>query len=130
MRPTGLAVATLAAFAMAGVAAVAHAAPSDMFGPQDDFTPQQPNTIGPPAPHRSLQWDKSKSRWGLNLDMAQPGDRDLQWRDTRLGVNYRIAPNIRTGVGVALGPEQTPDGHTLDQVGAQPRVRLETSFKF
>ena len=118
-----------AAFAMASVAAAAHADPSDLFAQHNDFAPQ-PNTVGPPAPHRSLQWDNRKNRWGLNLDMAQPGDRDMQWRDTRLGVNYRLAPNLRTGVGVALGPEQAPDGHTLDQVGAQPRVRLETSFKF
>jgi hypothetical protein len=122
-------VTAFAAFAMAGVAAVAHADPSALFAQHNDFAPQ-PNTIGPPAPHRSLQWDTRKSRWGLNLDVAQPGDRDVQWRDTRLGVNYRIAPNLRTGVGVALGPEQTPDGHNLDTVGAQPRVRLETSFKF
>ena len=118
-----------AAFAMASVAAVAHADPSDLFAQHNDFAPQ-PNTIGPPAPHRSVVWDSRKSRWGFNLDMAQPGDRDVQWRDTRLGVNYRVAPNLRTGVGVALGPEQTPDGRTIDQVGAQPRVRLQMGFSF
>jgi hypothetical protein len=114
---------------MASVAAIAHADPSDLFAQHDDFAPV-PNTIGPPAPHRSFQWDNRKNRWGLSLDVAQPSDRDVQWRDTRLGLNYRIGTNLHTGVGVALGPEQTPDGHNLDSVTAQPRVRLQTIFNF
>ncbi len=121
--------AVAAALAMAGVAGVAHAAPADLFAQHDDFTAHT-NQIGPQAPHRSLQWDSKKGRWGINVDMAQPGDRDVQWRDTRVGVNYRIAPGLRTGVGVALGDEQTPDGRKLDYSGAAPRVRLETTFKF
>jgi len=128
-QPIRLTVAAFAALAMAGVGAMAHAAPSDLFTQHDDFT-AQPNQMGPQAPHRTLQWDSKKGRWGLNLDMAQPADRDVQLRDTRFGVNYRIAPGIRTGLGVALGEEQAPDGRKLDTDGAAPRVRLETTFKF
>jgi hypothetical protein len=118
-----------AAFAMASAAAVAHAAPSDLFSQHDDFTPQ-PNQIGPQLPHKSLQWNNKTGRWGLNLDMAQPGDRDVQWRDARVGLNYGVAPGVRTGVGVSLGDEQTPDGRRLTTEGPAPRVRLETTFKF
>jgi hypothetical protein len=118
-----------AALAMASAAVVAHAAPADLFSQHDDFTPQ-PNQIGPQPPHRTLQWNNKTGRWGLNLDMTQPGDRDMQWRDARIGLNYGVAPGLRTGVGVSLGAEQTPDGRMLTNDGPAPRVRLETTFKF
>jgi hypothetical protein len=121
--------AVAAGLAMASAALSAHASPADLFSQHDDFTPQ-PNQIGPQPPHRTLQWDNGKHRWGLSLDMAQPGDREVQWRDTRVGVNYRIAPGLRTGVGVGLGPEQTPDGRRLDQDESSPRVRFDATFKF
>jgi len=114
------------AAATASLAAVAHAA--DPTSAYNDFAPQ-PNQIGPAPPHRTLQWDARTGRWGLNLDMSQPVDRDVSWRDARIGLNYRVAPGLRTGVGVTLGPEVTPDGRRLDAQGA-PRVRLETTFKF
>jgi hypothetical protein len=112
------------------LAAPALAAPTaaDLFNQTNDFTPQ-PNQIGPQPPHRSLMMDVH-GRWGLDLDMTTPSSRDVQPRDTRVGVNYRLAPNFRAGVGVSLGPEFTPDGHTLDTAGPQPRVRLQTSFRF
>jgi hypothetical protein len=129
VRPNRLATMVAAAFAMASVAALAHAAPSDPFSQHDDFTPQ-PNQIGPQLPHKTLQWNNKTGRWGVNLDMAQPGDRDVQWRDARIGLNYGVAPGVRTGVGVSLGDEQTPDGRRLTTDGPAPRVRLETTFKF
>ena len=129
VRPNRLATIVAAAFAMASVAAVAHAAPSDLFSQHDDFTPQ-PNQIGPQAPHKALQWNNKTGRWGVNLDMAQPSDRDPTWRDARIGLNYGVAPGVRTGVGVSLGEEQTPDGRKLTPDGPAPRVRLETTFKF
>jgi hypothetical protein len=118
-----------AALAMASAAAVTHAAPADAFSQHDDFAPQ-PNQIGPQLPHRTFQWNNKTHRWGLNLDVAQPSDRDPSWRDTRIGLNYGVAPGLRTGVGVSLGDEQTPDGRKLTADGPAPRVQLETSFKF
>ncbi len=129
VRPNRLAIAVVAAFAMASVAAAAHAAPSDLFSQHNDFTPQ-PNQIGPQPPHRTLQWNNKTGRWGVNLDMAQPGDREVQWRDARIGLTYGVAPGVRTGVGVSLGDEQTPDGRRLTSDAPAPRVRLETTFKF
>ena len=118
-----------AVLAMASAASVSHAAPADAFGQHDDFTPQQ-NQIGPPPPHRSFQFNNRTGRWGVNLEMAQPSDHDPTWRDARIGLNYGVAPGVRTGVGVSLGDEQTPDGRKLTNDGAAPRVRLETTFKF
>ena len=118
------------ALAAASLAAVAQAAPADSFGQSNDFSPQ-PYKIGPQPPHRNLQWDAKAGRWGLDLEMAQPSDsHDVQWGDTRIGVHYKLAPGLRTGVGVTLGPEQAPDGHQLYSTEPAPRVRLETTFKF
>jgi hypothetical protein len=126
-----LAVTLAGAIALAVAAGgFAHAAPApDTFAQHDDFTPQ-PNKIGPQPQPRQLRFDYAKSRWGLTVDMNQPVDRQMQWGDTRVGLNYRVAPGLRTGVGVMLGPEQTPDGRKLDSQGPTPRVRLETTLKF
>lgn len=119
----------VAALAMASAASLAHANPADLFAGHEDFT-TQPNQIGPPAPHRTIQFNNKTGRWGVSLEVAQPSNHDPSWGDARLGVNYGVAPGLRTGVGVSLGPEQTPDGRKLTNDGAAPRVRLETTFKF
>ncbi len=116
-------IAAIAAVATS-LAAVAHAAPDQ----NNDFAPQ-PNRIGPPAPHRTLQWDSRTGRWGLSLDVNQPVDREPNWGDASVGVTYRVSPGVHTGVGFTLAPESTPDGRHLEQ-GQAPRVRLQTTFKF
>jgi hypothetical protein len=129
VRPKRLALMTTAVLAMASAASMSHAAPADAFGQHDDFTPQQ-NQIGPPPPHRSFQFNNRTGRWGVNLEMAQPSNRDPTWRDAQIGLNYGVAPGLRTGVGLSLGDEQTPDGRKLTTDSPAPRVRLETTFKF
>ena len=121
--------AACAALAMAGAASLAHAAPADQFSQQNDFTPQT-NQMGPQPQHKSLQWDSRTGRWGLNLDMSQPRDRDATWRDARVGLNYRVAPGLHIGAGVALGDEAPPDGRKISPDGPQPRIQLDTSIKF
>jgi len=123
------------AFALAAVGGgIASAAPNgptgDTFSQHDSFTPS--NQTGPNTTHRSLQFDWQKNRWGLNLDVSQQGDRDTSWRDARIGLNYRVAPGLRTGASVTLGPEHAPDGdmRNLAPQEPAPRVRLETTFKF
>lgn len=122
-------VAALAAASVASSALAAGATAADLFNQENDFTPQ-PNQMGPQPPHRTLTWDSRTGHWGLDLDVTTPSNREMQWSDTRLGVNYRVAPNLRAGVGVALGPELSPDNHQFDNPGPVPRVRLQTSFKF
>ena len=80
-----------AALAMASAAGLAHAAPADLFSQHDDFTPHT-NQIGPPPPHRTLQWNNRTGRWGVNLDMAQPKD---QTPDGRKLTNQGPAPRVR-----------------------------------
>jgi two component system regulator NtrZ-like protein (phosphatase activity inhibitor) len=127
--PAKLGVTACAVLALAGTASLAHAAPADPFSQLNDFAPQT-NQMGPKPQHKSLQLDSRTGRWGLSIDMSQPRDRDVTWRDARVGLNYRVAPGLRTGVGVSLGDETTPDGRRILPDGPAPRVQLETSFKF
>ena len=62
----------------------------DVFSQPDPFTPL-PNQIAP-ATHHTLQWDSRKGRWGIDLDVTQPTDRQADWRDAQLGLNYRWRP--------------------------------------
>jgi len=114
--------------ALALASGIACAAPVGSFSQGDDFAPQ-PNAMAPTR-HAHLNFDYGKSRWGLSLDMSQQPDRSTQWTQTRVGVTYRVAPGLRTGVGVMVGPTQLPDGRTLNDQRPAPRVRLETSLKF
>ena len=80
------------------------------------------------SPHRTLQWDP-KGRWGFSLEMNEPVNRERDWKDVQAGAYYRVTPSIRVGgsVGIANSYSQTQATTPPD---AQPRVRLETTFKF
>ena len=62
-----------------------------------------------------LQLNNRTGRWGVKLEMAQPSDRDATWRDAQIGLNYGVAPGLRTGVGVSLGDEADAGRPQADQ---------------
>src|ERR1700682_5603781 len=65
---------------------------TDAFSQHGDFTPP-PNQIGPQAADHIRQWDAKTGRWGVRLDVSQPTDRDVRWRDARVGAYYRLTPS-------------------------------------
>ena len=78
---------------------------------------------------RGLQW--SDDRWGLNLNLQQPVGREAEWSDVEAGAFYRLTPRLRVGGAVGLGePVQDPARAAETDRRSQPRVRLETIFKF
>jgi len=92
----------------------------------DGFVAQ---SINDAAAKKSLEWDARRGRWGLKLDMEQHVLGDMQWRDVRPGVYYRVTPRLHIGGALSLTPEQ-PDVGRIDPQPTAPRVRLETTFKF
>ncbi|MEI6281628.1 MAG: NtrZ family periplasmic regulatory protein [Alphaproteobacteria bacterium] len=90
------------------------------------------NQWGPQASqHKTFEWDSAKSRWGLKLDLDQPGYREMDLNNVQAGAYYKVTPSLRVGGVVSLGdtaPVQ-PRGDVAPQVPA-PRVRLEGAFKF
>jgi hypothetical protein len=114
---------------------VAHAADpkSDAKSKAIDFTMQStasPVATTTPGP-RTLKLDARKGRWGLMVNMEQPDSRASTWNDVQAGAYYRITPSLRVGGAVAMGDQQLQTGpHKLTPDEGQPRVRLETAFKF
>lgn len=86
--------------------------------------------VSPEPPRRGLQWNED-GRWGLNLNLNQPVGREADWSDVQAGAYYRLNPRLRVGAAASLAePEADPARPAETDRRAQPRVRLETIFKF
>ena len=118
-----------AAAALVSAAAGAAQAADGGKGKAVDFTVKaEPAT---PAGQGSVKWDARKGRWGLTLNLDQPDARPSSLNDIQAGAYYRITPSLRVGGAVALGDQQVgPGPKKITPDEGQPRVRLESSFKF
>ena len=120
-----LIVATALFGATAGVAQAA-----DKGKPLDVTVRSDASSI-PSAGMKSLKWDARKGRWGVTLNMDQSDVRPSTLNDVQAGAYYHITPSIRVGGAVALRDEQAKPGpRKIGSEESQPRVRLESSFKF
>jgi hypothetical protein len=90
------------------------------------------NQWGPQAGvHKTFEWDSAKSRWGLKLDLDQPGVREMDLNNVQAGAYYKLTPSLRVGGVVSLGdPSSVPPRPDVAPTAPAPRVRLETAFKF
>jgi hypothetical protein len=97
------------------------------------------NDFATPAPNASsgaghtLEWDSKTARWGLKLNVEPRLDRDTQLRDLSPGVFYKVTPRLHIGGAVTLAPDPGAGFETQRFTSPQapnPRVRLETTFKF
>jgi hypothetical protein len=85
----------------------------------------------PDSGMRSLKWDARKGRWGVTLNMDQSDARPSTLNDVQAGAYYHITPSLRVGGAVALRDEQVKPGpKKIGSEESQPRVRLESTFKF
>ncbi len=83
-----------------------------------------------PAPRRGLRWNDS-GRWGLNFNLSQPVGREAVWGDVEAGAYYRVNPSLRVGASAGLSaPAGDPARAPETDRRTQPRVRLESIFKF
>jgi hypothetical protein len=85
---------------------------------------------GPVTTGRTLEWDSRKGRWGLKLGVEQRTDQLSEWRDVQPGLYYKVTPRLHIGGAVSLSPEPTINPRLADPQASNPRVRLETTFKF
>lgn len=97
-----------------------------------DFTVRTDTVTSPATGARQLKWDARRGRWGLTLNLEQTDTRASSWNDVAAGAYYRITPSVRVGGAVAVGDQQIVPGapRKLTPDENQPRVRLETAFKF
>ncbi|WP_312820752.1 NtrZ family periplasmic regulatory protein [Brevundimonas sp.] len=79
---------------------------------------------------RGLRWNEN-GRWGLNLNLNQPVGRGTDWGDVEAGAFYRLNPRLRVGAAANLATRDADPARVEDSDRrSQPRVRLETIFKF
>jgi hypothetical protein len=120
-------ISSIGAAALVGLAATAAHAESRKAL---DVTVRETPAIAPQGV-KSLQWDARRGRWGLTLNMDQPSTRDMELNDVAAGAYFRITPSLRIGGAVALSDKSATQTFKQTQpVERQPRVRLETAFKF
>ena len=81
------------------------------------------------TPKKTLQWN-DKGRWGVNLEVDQPVDRDVKPKDIEAGAFFRIAPSVRVGGAVRLGDKMAYPEKITPQDREASRVRIETKFRF
>jgi hypothetical protein len=117
------------AAAAATAPASAPAAPSTAATKPMDFTVHAETS--PVAPGQVLKWDAAKGKWGVILNLQQPETRSTTLNDIQAGAYYKITPALRVGGAFSFGSQAVvpgPKPNTPDNT--QPRVQLETKFKF
>ncbi|MBS0334031.1 MAG: hypothetical protein JSS35_14785 [Proteobacteria bacterium] len=127
-----------ASTALLGAAAGAHAATvpaAQPVGPATaatkpmDFTVQTETSAV--SPGQTLKWDAAKGKWGVTFNLQQPETRSTTLNDIQAGAYYKITPSLRVGGAFSFGSQAVvpgPKPNTPDNT--QPRVQLETKFKF
>ena len=129
MSKRRMSVMTFAAAALISAAAgVAHAA--DKPAKTVDFTVRSEPTTAAPDAGRVLKYDASKGRFGLTLGIRQPDSREATPNDVQAGAYFRITPSVRVGGSVSLGEQDLTPRANQARPADQPKVRLETLFKF
>jgi hypothetical protein len=121
---------TVAFAAAALVAAATGVAQAADKGKKVDFTVRAEPSAAAPGAAKILKYDASKGRFGLTLDLQQQDIREPTLGDVKAGAYYRITPSLRVGGSVALGEQPLVQGVELPRAAEQPKVRLETKFKF
>ncbi len=79
---------------------------------------------------RGLRWNEN-GRWGLNFNTTPPVGRETEWGDVEAGAYYRLNPRLSVGAAAGLGRAE-PDPARAPETDrrSQPRIRLESIFKF
>ena len=119
---------TAAAALASAAAGAAHAA--DKPAKPMDFTVRAEPAAAIPNSGQVVKWDARKGRFGFTLDMQQPVTREATPNDVKAGAYYRITPSLRVGGSVAFGEQELAPRPNQVRPADQPRVRLESTFKF
>lgn len=119
----------LATSAIAG--ATLAAAPQTPRAPSVSLSEAQAAQRNAPAQQRRGLRLNENGRWGLDFNLNQPVGRETEWGDVEAGAYYRLNDRLRVGAAAAVAsPEADPARAPETNGRAQPRVRLETIFKF
>ena len=90
---------------------------------------QQDGRLDLTSPKKSFQWS-DKGRWGVNLNVEEPTDREVKAKDMEAGAFFRIAPSLKVGGSVRLDDKDVRQERRVRPGERDTRVRLETKFQF
>ena len=83
-----------------------------------------------PSQRRGLRLN-DRGRWGLDFNLNQPVGREQDWSDVEAGAYYRLTDRLRVGAAAGLAAPETDPARAPETANrTQPRVRLESIFKF
>ncbi|EGF92027.1 hypothetical protein ABI_04590 [Asticcacaulis biprosthecium C19] len=91
----------------------------------------RPGNTFPQTQSKIYQFDL-KGKWGVKFDINQPETAPSGLNDVDAGAFYKLSPSLRVGGTVGFGEKSDPlkpEPKTVKDK-QQPRVRLETTFKF
>jgi len=99
--------------------------------PSVSLTEAQAAQRNAPQPQRRGLRLNDNGRWGLDFNLNQPVGRETDWGDVEAGAYYRLNDRLRVGAAAAVASPEADPARAPETTGrAQPRVRLETIFKF
>ncbi len=142
MKPVAAFAVTLALLASAGMGQAAFAQgkkQTEIAGlapitVSDSYISEQTTTLSKPEQKSNIFQFDLKGKWGLKFDVNQAESRPSGFNDVDAGAFYKLTPSLRVGGTVGFGekteafkPEVTGRNQNAK---TQPRVRLETTFKF
>jgi hypothetical protein len=128
MRFRDLSAVVLATTALAVATPVLAQAPAR--APSVSLSEAQAAQRNAPPQRRGLRLNEN-GRWGLDFNLNQPVGRETEWGDVEAGAYYRLNDRLRVGAAASVAsPEADPARAPETNSRAQPRVRLETIFKF
>ena len=131
MRYSAIIAGLAATLAFAGAAADASAQSRSTRAPQVSISEAAAaRAAAAQTQRRGLRLNDS-GRWGIDFSLSQPQGRDAQWGDVAAGAYYRVSPRLQVGASAGLSePPVDPARPAQDSSRSQPRVRLESIFRF
>lgn len=129
MTKRRMSVVFVAAALISAVSGGAYAADKAPAKPMDFTVRSEPMSVAP-NPGRNMKLDASKGRFGFTVDVQQPDGRPAVPNDVSAGAYFRITPSVSVGGSVALGEQDLTPRRNAARPADQPKVRLESTFKF
>lgn len=133
-------VAGLVVLALAGSSTLTYAAPAQKSSadvmtltPLATASDTFANDIGFSKNQSKVYTFNLKGKWGMKFDVNQPETSPSGLNDIDAGAFYKLTPSLRVGGTVGFGEKSDPlkpEPNNQLQNKKQPRVRLETTFKF
>jgi hypothetical protein len=93
------------------------------------------DTTGFSKPQSKVYQFNLDGKWGVKFDVNQPESSAPRSNDIDAGAFYKVTPSLRVGGTLGFGEKSDPMKPEPARSAAQgdkkqPRVRLETTFKF